>query len=70
MNYKIQTIAFNGWADLKECIDDSGDYQTSIFASLREARAELKDLITSCDCDPSDWRIVSADTPAECDVYS
>jgi hypothetical protein len=68
--YKIQTTAFcGGWADLKECIDDSEGYVTSVFTTRRDAESELSDLLRDCNDDPDDWRIVPADMPADCDIY-
>jgi hypothetical protein len=67
MKYKIQTAAYSGWADLKSS-DDSDMYTILLFDTLAEAQAELADL-ASCDGVESDWRIVTEDMPADCDIY-
>ena len=69
MNYKIQTAACSGWADLKECDNDSDIYVACTFAIKSEAESELADILDGCDGSPDDWRIVPADMPADCDIY-
>lgn len=68
MKYKIQTAAFSGWVDLKSSEDSSDVYTVCLFETLAEAQSELADL-ASCDGSESDWRIVTEDTPADCDIY-
>jgi hypothetical protein len=67
--FKIQTTAIGGWADLKECIDDTEGYVASVFATLKEAESELEELLRHCDGSPDDWRIVPVEMPADCDIY-
>ena len=67
--YKLQTIAYCGWADLKECIDDAEGYTTSVFATRAKAESELNELLRDCDAGPGDWRIVPIEMPADCDIY-
>ena len=68
--YKLQTAACFGWADLKECIDDTEDYMTSVFATLKEAESELNEFLRDCDGGPDDWRIVPVEMPADWDIYA
>ncbi len=67
--YKIQTAACYGWADLKECDNDSDIYVACTFTTRAEAESELSDILDGCDGSPDDWRIVPADMPADCDIY-
>jgi hypothetical protein len=68
--YKLQTTTSFGWADLKECIDDTEGYVTSVFATRAEAESELEELLRDCDDGPDDWRIVPVEMPADCDIYA
>jgi hypothetical protein len=67
MKYKIQTAAYSGWADLKTSEGDSDVYTVCLFDTLGEAQSELADLANYDTA--SDWRIVTEDTPADCDIY-
>jgi hypothetical protein len=68
--YKLQTTTPFGWADLKECIDDTEGYTTSVFATRAEAESELKEILHGCEDDPDEWRIVPVEMPADWDVYA
>ena len=68
--YKLQTTSPFGWADLKECLDDTEGYVTSVFATRAEAESELKELLRDCDDGPDDWRIVPVEMPADWDIYA
>lgn len=62
--FKIQTVCTNGWADLKQS-NEYGNYVADYYSTIAEAEAELADF-----CDPENYRIVSANTPANEDLYN
>lgn len=67
--YKLQTLAYCGWADLKSCEGDSDTYTVCTFATKAEAESELNELLRDCDAGSDDWRIVPIEMPADCDIY-
>ena len=64
--WKIQTASVNGWADVKSSHDGgSGSYQTDYYLTRAEALREMKDFPGR----KGSYRVVSATTPAQDDLY-
>lgn len=61
---KIQTLAVNGWADLKQSTDD-GTYGAWLFATHAAADREVRQLREL----GGDYRIVPASEPSAADLY-
>jgi hypothetical protein len=64
--WKIQTASVNGWADVKSSHDGgSRSYQTDYYLTRAEALREMKDFPGR----KGSYRVVSATTPAQDDLY-
>ena len=60
MAFKLQVESPNGWADLKESVDD-GPHRLVTYATEEEAAREAKDI--------DSVRVVPADTPSDDELY-
>jgi hypothetical protein len=81
--WKIQTRGVRGWCDVKvgmlELDAEDERYETELFDTYEEAQEEVDSMFGNSmhgghgeggiDGDPSDFRIVTADTPADEDLY-
>jgi beta-galactosidase/beta-glucuronidase len=63
MNWKIQTLSANGWADIK-CSIDGAPYEPELFSSLHDALVEAEHYADQCG-----FRVVTVETPSEFDLY-
>ncbi len=66
MQYKIQTIGVNGWADLRRTKDGSVNYEDYFFNTRKEAEAECVDLNKYLG---GGFRVVKSTTEAVEDIY-
>lgn len=69
--WKIQVQSVNGWADQKVSSDNTDKYVDDWYHSPEEAQAEVDSMYGpgGLDGDPSDCRVVPADTPADDELY-
>lgn len=66
MKYKIQTRSVNGWADLKQTLDDGQTYIDEHFDTIHEA---LDGAAASREFTKASYRVVPASTPQDDDLY-
>jgi hypothetical protein len=66
MQYKIQTLGVNGWADLRRTEDGSVNYKDYFFNTRKEAEAECVDLNKYLG---GGFRVVKSTTEAVDDIY-
>ena len=66
MQYKIQTLGVNGWADLRQSVDGSVNYENYFFNTRKEALAECVDLNKYLG---GGFRVTEANTEAVEDIY-
>jgi hypothetical protein len=63
MPWKIQTLSAHGWADIK-CSIDGAPYEPELYSSLHDALVEAEHY-----ADQTAFRVVTASTPSEFDLY-
>ena len=66
--WKIQLAACGGWADLKTSDDDGDGYFVDPM-TYADAITHCQWMVDDLEHEYADLRIVSIDTPADCDIY-
>ena len=66
--WKVQLAACGGWADLKTSDDDGDGYFVEPM-TYADAITHCKWMVDDLEHEYADLRIVSLDTPADCDLY-
>ena len=66
--WKVQLAACGGWADLKTSDDDGDGYFVEPM-TYADAITHCKWMVDDLEHEVADLRIVSLDTPADCDLY-
>ena len=70
MKYKIQMAnALGQFGDMKTS-EDGSSYETELFGSRQEARAEISEMCEALAEDSSGYRIVREDKPQDVDYYN